>query len=62
MRCGHVACTEKIRNANNLLGNPEGSRPHARPRSRWKDIIKINLKEIKRENSNWIPLALYKAQ
>lgn len=31
MRCeGHVACAEEIRNANNLLRNPEGSRLLAR--------------------------------
>jgi hypothetical protein len=29
-----------------LDGNPEGKRPLERPSSRWKDDIKIDLKEI----------------
>jgi len=32
---GHVACTEEMRNVYNILvGNPEGKRPHGRPRRR----------------------------
>jgi hypothetical protein len=29
-----------------LVGNLEGNRPLGRPRSRWENNIKINLKEI----------------
>jgi hypothetical protein len=29
-----------------LVGKPEGKRPLGRPRSRWKDEIKMDLKEI----------------
>jgi hypothetical protein len=29
-----------------LVGKPEGRRPLGRPRSRWKDNIKINLREV----------------
>jgi hypothetical protein len=38
---------EKNRNAYRILvGMPEGKRPLGRPRRRWVDIIKINLREI----------------
>jgi hypothetical protein len=30
----------------NLVGKPEGIRPIGRPRRRWKDNIKMDLKEI----------------
>jgi hypothetical protein len=29
-----------------LVGEPEGKRPLGRPRRRWVDIIKIDLREI----------------
>jgi hypothetical protein len=31
---------------NILVGRPEGRRPLGRPRCRWEDNIKINLREI----------------
>jgi hypothetical protein len=31
-----------------LVGKLEGKRPLARPRSRWKDNIKINVKSVER--------------
>jgi hypothetical protein len=42
---GHVACMGDVRNAyNTLVGKPEGRRPLARPRRRWEDNIKMDLK------------------
>jgi hypothetical protein len=36
-----------VRGAYNILvGRPEGSRPVGRPRRRWDDNIKIDLREI----------------
>jgi hypothetical protein len=32
-----------------LLGKPEGMRPLGRPRRRWVDNIKLDLREIKRD-------------
>jgi hypothetical protein len=29
-----------------LVGRPEGKRPLGRPRSRWKDNIKLDLREV----------------
>jgi hypothetical protein len=29
-----------------LVGNPEGKRPLGRPRSKWEDNIKVDLKEV----------------
>jgi hypothetical protein len=40
-----------------LVGKPEGKRPLGRPRHRWKDGIKINLREIGCGGVEWIHLA-----
>jgi hypothetical protein len=40
-----------------LVGRPEGKRPLRRPRCRWEDNIKIDLKEIGIDGTNWIQLA-----
>jgi hypothetical protein len=40
-----------------LMGKPEGKRPLGRPRCRWADIIKINLREIGWDGMDWIDLA-----
>jgi hypothetical protein len=39
-----------------LVGKPEGRRPLGRPRRRWVDNIKIDLREIGRDDVNWIDL------
>jgi ribosome biogenesis protein Tsr3 len=40
-----------------LVGKPEGKRPLGRPRRRWVDNIKINLREIAWDVMEWINLA-----
>jgi hypothetical protein len=40
-----------------LVGNPEGKRPLGRPRCRWVDNIKMDLREIGRDGGDWIDLA-----
>jgi hypothetical protein len=40
-----------------LVGKLEGKRPLGRPRRRWEDNIKLNLREIWIDGSNWIQLA-----
>jgi hypothetical protein len=40
-----------------LVGKPEGKRPLGRPRCRWVDNIKIDLREIERDGVDWIDLA-----
>ncbi|KAJ4433767.1 hypothetical protein ANN_16079 [Periplaneta americana] len=43
---GHVARTGESRNAYRVLvGRPEGKRPLGRPRRRWEDNIKMDLRE-----------------
>jgi hypothetical protein len=43
---GHVAQFGEKRNACRILvGKPEGKRPLGRPRRRWVDNIKMDLKE-----------------
>jgi hypothetical protein len=44
---GHVARMGMKRNTYRILvGKPEGKRPLGRPRRRWVDNIKMNLREI----------------
>ena len=54
---GHVACMEQFRNAYRVLvGKPEGKRPVSRPRRRWKDKIKVDLREVGCDPGDWIDL------
>jgi hypothetical protein len=39
------------------VGKPEGRRPLGRPRRRWVDNIKIDLREIGWDGMYWIDLA-----
>ena len=55
---GHVAHMEQSRNAYRVLvGKPEGKRPLGRPRRRWEDNIKIDLREVGCDPGEWIDLA-----
>jgi hypothetical protein len=40
-----------------LVGRPEGRRPLGRPRRRWEDNIKMDLREVGWGGMNWIELA-----
>jgi hypothetical protein len=40
-----------------LVGKPEGKRPLGRQRCRWVDNIKIDLREIGCDGTDWIDLA-----
>jgi hypothetical protein len=40
-----------------LVGNPEGKRPLGRPKRRWVDNIKLDLREIGWDGMDWIHLA-----
>jgi hypothetical protein len=47
-----------MRNAYRILvGKPLGKRPIGRPRCRWVDNIKINLREIGWDGMDWSHLA-----
>jgi hypothetical protein len=55
---GHVVRMEEKRNAYRILvGKPEGKRPLGRPRRRWVDNIKMDLREIRWDGMDWIELA-----
>jgi hypothetical protein len=41
-----------------LVGKPEGKRSLGRPRRRWEDNIRVDLKDIGWEGVDWIHLAL----
>jgi hypothetical protein len=43
-------------------GRPEGKRPLGRPRGRWEDNIKLDLREIGIDEANWIQLAQDRVQ
>jgi hypothetical protein len=45
-----------------LVGRPEGKRPLGKPRRRWEDNIKIDLREIGIDGANWIRLAQDRVQ
>jgi hypothetical protein len=55
---GHVAGMGEKRNAYRILvGMPEGKRPLGRPRRRWMDNIKMDLREIGGDGVDWIDMA-----
>jgi hypothetical protein len=45
-----------------LVGRPEWKRPLGRPRRRWEDNIKLDLREVVIDGENWIQLAQNKVQ
>jgi hypothetical protein len=60
---GHVARIGEGRGVYRVLGGrPEGKRPLGRPRYRWEDNIKMDLREIVIDGVNWIRLAQDKVQ
>jgi hypothetical protein len=55
---GHVARMGEVRGAYKILvGRPEGRRPLGRPRRRWEDNIKMDLREVGFGDVDWIHLA-----
>jgi hypothetical protein len=55
---GHVARMGKRRGAYRaLVGKPEGRRPLERPRRRWEDNIKVDLREVGCGGADWVDLA-----
>jgi hypothetical protein len=55
-----MACSTHGENRNAyriLAGKPEGNRPLGRPRRRWEDNIKMDLREIGWVDMDWIDLA-----
>jgi hypothetical protein len=55
---GHVACMGGERKVYKVLvGKPEGRRPLGRPRHRWEDGIRMDLREIGLGSVDWIQLA-----
>jgi hypothetical protein len=60
---GHVACMREGRGVYRVLvGRPKGKRPLGRPRHRWEDNIKMDLRETGIDGANWIWLAQYRVQ
>jgi hypothetical protein len=61
---GHVArMVEDKKNAYRILvGKPEGKRPLGKPRRRWVNNIKMDLRGIGRDSVDWIDLAQDRGQ
>jgi hypothetical protein len=60
---GHVARMGEGRGVYRVsVGRPEGKRPLGRPRRRWEDNIKMDLREIGNDGANWIRLAQDRVQ
>jgi hypothetical protein len=58
---GHVARMGEMRKLYKVLvGKPEGKRPLGRPRRRWEDGIRTDLRGIGWRVVDWIRLALYR--
>jgi hypothetical protein len=63
MWAGHVARMGEGRDFYGVLvGKPEGESPLVRPRLRWEDNIKLDLREIGIDGANWIHLAQDRVQ
>jgi hypothetical protein len=45
-----------------LVGRPKGMRPLGRPRHKWEDNIKMDLREIRIDGANGIQLAQDRVQ
>jgi hypothetical protein len=59
----HVARMEEGRGVYRVLvGRAEVKRPMGRPRSRWEDNIKMDVREIGIDGTNWIRLAQDRVQ
>jgi hypothetical protein len=60
---GHVTCMGEGRGVHGLLiWKPEVKRPLGRPRRRWEDNIKMDLREIGIDGANLIQLAQDRVQ
>jgi hypothetical protein len=51
---GHVVRMGEVRGAYILVGRPEGRRPLGRPRRRWEDNIKMDLRDTEFGDVDWI--------
>jgi hypothetical protein len=58
---GHVARIGERRGAYRaLVGKHEGRRPLGRPRRRWEDNIKMDLRDVGWRGTDWINLVQYR--
>jgi len=46
-----------MRNAYILVRKPDGKRPFVRPRYRWEDNIKVDLKYVVKVSLGWVHMA-----
>jgi len=53
----YVVRIEGMRNAYILVRKPDGKRPFVRPRYRWEDNIKVDLKYVVKVSLGWVHMA-----
>ena len=44
------------------MGTPEGSKPSGRPRHRWEDNIRMDLRKVSCNSGDWVDLAQDRGQ
>jgi hypothetical protein len=60
---GHVAYMEEGRGVYRVfIGRPKGKRPFGRPRYRWEDNVKMDLRETGINGAKWLWLAQDRVQ
>jgi hypothetical protein len=57
---GHIVRMGEVRGAYILVWRPEGRRPLVRPRRRWEDNIKMDLRQTRFGDVDWIHLAQHR--
>jgi hypothetical protein len=58
LKMGHVASMVEGRRVYRVMvGRPEGKRQLERPRHRWEDNIKMDLRDVGNDGTNWIWLS-----
>jgi hypothetical protein len=53
----HIARIGEMRNAHGIFVGPVGNRTLVRPRRRWEENIRLDLRKMGWEIANWIHLA-----
>jgi hypothetical protein len=62
-RAGHVAYIGNMTNSKkNFIKKPEGKRLHGKPKRRWGDNMKLDIKEVGCDYVDWIHLAQDRTQ
>ena len=60
---GHVARIKQYKSTHKILGGkPDGKRPLGRPKCRWEDNIKLDVREVGCDERDWIEVVQDRVQ